>query len=113
MKEQYRKLATLLLDYLNGKQPNIKFSIEREVGDSLSFLDCTVTKKDNKFVTTVYRKPTFSVLGISYFSFCASRFKINAIETLLCRAYIISANYQLLHRELEFLKQFFILMVSP
>ena len=58
-------------------------------------------------VTSVYRKPTFSGLAISSFSICAYRFKNNAIKTLLCRAYNVSANYQLLHREFEFLKQFF------
>ena len=78
--------STLFLDYINGKHHNIKFSIESGIEGTLSFLDCTVTKKKNKFVTSVYRKPTFSGLGISYFSFCVIRSKINAIKTLLCRA---------------------------
>ena len=91
----------------NGKHHIIKFSIEREVDSTLNFLDCTVTKKDNKFVTSVYRKPLFSGLSISYFSFCASSFKIYAIKTLLCRDNNVSANYKLLYREFEFLKQFF------
>ena len=104
-KEQYD--STLFLDYINGKHPNTKLSIEGEVDGTLSFLDCTVTKTNKKIVTSVYRKPTFSWLGISYFSLCASRFKINVIKTLLYGAYNVSTNYQLLHREFDFLIQIF------
>ena len=77
--------STLFLDNTNGKHPNIDFSIVREVSGTLSFLNCIVTKEVNKLITSVYREPTISGLGISYLSFCASRFKNNAIKTLLCR----------------------------
>ena len=46
---------------------------------TLSFLDCTFTKKGNKYVTSVYHRPTLSRLSISFFPFGASRFKINAM----------------------------------
>ena len=55
--------SSLFSDYINGKYPNIKYSIEREVNGTLGFLDCTVTKKGNKLVTPVYRKPTFFLAG--------------------------------------------------
>ena len=90
-----------------GSTPIESSVLNVDFDGTVSFLDCTVTKKDNKLVTSVYRKPTFSGLGISYYSFCASRFKIIAIKTLLCRAYNVSANYHFLHREFDFLKQFF------
>ena len=47
-------------DYLNKHHPNIKFSFEEEKNGKLSFLDVEVSQEGNQFVTTVYRKPTFS-----------------------------------------------------
>ena len=94
----------MFLDYLNQKHDNIKYAMECKDGDSLAFLDTTVNRKDNKFVTSVYRKPTFTGLGMSYYSYCCDMFKINAIKTLLFRAYNISSNYSLMHKEFDFLK---------
>ena len=74
---------------------------------SLSFLDVDIKRNKNKFSTSVYRKPTFSGFGISYFSFCWYRFKINSITTLLHRAFNICSNFHLLHHEFLFLRNFF------
>ena len=75
---------------------------------SLSFLDVDIKTNKNKFSTSVYRKSTFSGLGISYFSFWSCRFKINSITTLLHRAFNICSNYHLLHDEFKFLCNFFV-----
>ena len=70
-------------------------------------MDCCVERKCNKFITSVYRKDTFSGLGTSFFSYCSFSFKVNSIKTLLSRAYKISSNYFSMHNEFEFLKTFF------
>ena len=46
--------------YLNTCHPNMSFSFEQEINDKLSFLDVEVFRQQGKFVTTVYRKPTFN-----------------------------------------------------
>ena len=74
----------------------------------LSFLDADIKENKNKFSASVYRKPTFSGLGISYFSFCSYRFKIDSITTLLHRAFNICSNYHLMHHEFQFLRNFFV-----
>ena len=51
---------TKFRDYLNKCQRNIKFSFEEEKNGKLYFLDVKVSRERNEFVTTVYRKPTFS-----------------------------------------------------
>ena len=51
-------------NYLNKQHKNIKFTSEIEENGSLSFLDITTSRENNKFVTPVYRKPTFS--GVLY-----------------------------------------------
>jgi hypothetical protein len=99
--------ALLFLDYLNSKHQSIKFSIEIENNNSLSFLDSKITKIDNTFNSSVFRKATFTGLGLSYFSFCNFRFKINAIRTLLHRAYNICSSFRDLHVEFTFLQTFF------
>ena len=48
------------LNYLNSLHPSLKFTNEIETNNSLPFLDVLVTKSDNKFITSVYRKPTFT-----------------------------------------------------
>jgi hypothetical protein len=99
--------APLFLDYLNSKHPSIKFSLEIENSNSLSFLDSKITKFDNTFSSSVFRKATFTGLGLSYFSFCSFKFKINAIKTLLNRAYNVCSSFKDLHLEFTFLLSFF------
>ena len=60
------------------------------------------------FKTSVYRKPTYTGLGLSWFSFCPDIYKVNSIKTLLNRAYSICSDYFLLHLEFEYLKKYFI-----
>ena len=67
-----------------------------------------ITKSDLGLSTSVFRKPTFTGLGLNWLSFCPDIFKINSIKTLLNRAYNVCSNYNALHLEFEFLKKFFI-----
>ena len=80
--------APLFLDYLNSKHQNINFTMETESNNQISFLDVLVRKDDFNFNTTVFRKPTFSGLGVSYFSYCCRKFKLNSIKSLVSRAYM-------------------------
>ena len=93
--------------YLNSKHENIKFTVEQEHEGTLPFLDVFLTRKDNTISTSVYRKPTFTGLGINYLSFIPENFKINAIKTLLYRCYHLSSDWVSVHKEIEFLVDFF------
>ena len=97
----------LFLDYLNSKHPNIKFTSEIETNSTLPFLDININRSNNSFNTSVYRKPSSTSLGLSFFSFCSHQFKTNAISTLIYRAYNICSNYNHLHTEFQFLIGFF------
>ena len=97
------------LNYINSKHPKIKFTCEREVNSSLPFLDVRLTKTSNGTISTgVYRKTTFTGQSLNWFSFCPLIYKINSIKTLINRAYNLTSNYQLFHKEIQFLKEFFI-----
>ena len=62
--------APLFLNYLSRQHSSINFTMETEENCSLSFLDVDIKRNKNKFSTNVYRKPTFSGLGLIYFCFC-------------------------------------------
>ena len=87
--------------------------MELESNNSLSFLDCNITKSNGRFQTSVFRKSTFTGLSTSFFSFCSFRFKINGIQTLLHRGFRICSTYNILHAEFEYLRNIFSLNGFP
>ena len=97
----------LFLNYLNSQHPNIKFTAELEKDCKLSFLDVLIHRENNQFQSSVFRKSTFTGLGMSFFSYCTFRFKINIVRTLLSRAYKVCSNFNFVHREFDFLKKYF------
>ena len=96
------------LDYLNAKHPNIEFTAENETDNKLPFLDVLVKKDQEKLVTEVYRKPTFTGLGISFLSFVPYIFKINSISTLVHRCYSLTSCWTSFHLEIQNLREYFI-----
>ena len=44
--------------HLNGQNPHIQFTKEIEENGKIPFLDCLVSRDENKLRTTIYRKPT-------------------------------------------------------
>ena len=98
------------LDYLNSKHPNINFTSECETANKLSFLDIDITKNFNasvSFVFSIFRKKTFTGLGMNYHSHTSYIYKLNNIRTLLNRAYILCSCWISLHKEFDFLINFF------
>ena len=73
--------------YLNKQHKNIKFTSEIKENGSLSFLDIKISRENNKFVTSVYRKPTFSGVFTNFESFIPDIYKHRLIETLLHRSF--------------------------
>ena len=61
--------AQFFLEYMNKKHKNMKLSIETEINRSLSFLDMKTFCENNKFVTSVFRKETFSGVYTNFISF--------------------------------------------
>ena len=45
---------------LNSLNPALKFTSEKEESESLAFLGVKIQKSDNKFIISVYRKPSFT-----------------------------------------------------
>ena len=57
------------VDYMNHQHPNIKFIFEVEKSINFSFLDVKICRENNKFTTSVFRKPTFSGVFTNFHGF--------------------------------------------
>ena len=95
------------LKRLNGLHTALHFTFEKEENNSLPFLDVLVEKSDTGFLTSVYRKPTFSGLYTRWSSFCPKKRKISLIKTLTHRALMICSKSKL-DSELEKLTKIFL-----
>ena len=91
-------------NYFNKQHKNIKFASEIEENGSLSVLDIKISRENNKFVTSVYCKPTFSGVFTNFESFIPDIYKRGLIETLLHRSFRLCSNYENFLREIETLK---------
>ena len=98
-------------NYLNEKHPNIKFTKEYEDNNKLSFLDMNVNKVEEggntNFNLNIFRKATFTGLGMNYQSYCFYNFKINNIKTLIFRAFKLCSTWHDFNDEVQFLLNYF------
>ena len=78
-----------------------------EQNGSLSFLGIKINCENNKFVTSVHRKPTFSGIFTNFESFISRYSKCSLISTLLCRGFNLSSNMEKFNREISSLKTVF------
>ena len=74
-----QELAQFFLEYINKKHKNMKFSIETEINGSFSFLDVKIFQENDKFVTSVFRKETFSGLYTNFISFIPLEYKFGLV----------------------------------
>ena len=97
-------IANDFLCYLNSKHPNIKFTIETENEKKLPFLDVLVTCSENGFLTSVFRKSTFTGLFMNFTSFTPLCYKLGLIKTLVDRTFKICYNWMSFCIEMENVK---------
>ena len=75
-KDQLKKF----LRYMNSRHPNTQFICEEESNNKISFLDVSIARMNNKLVTSLYRKKTFSGVSMNYNSFLPLKYKKNLIH---------------------------------
>ena len=91
-------------DELNAMHPSLQFTIEMEENNTLPFLDILISKVNNTFCTTIYRKKTFTGLYQRWDSFCPLSTKLNLIDMLVHRAVKICSKSKL-NGEIENIKK--------
>ena len=82
----------------------MSFLFEKEKNYKMSFLDVEISRENGKFVTTVYREPTFSSVYNSYESFLPSTYKFGMFYILVYRCFTLCSDWIKFHRELVTLK---------
>ena len=97
----------LFQNYLNSCHQNMKFTSENEIDNNLSFLDVKVMREKNHFITSVYRKPTFSGVLSHFESFIPKTYKIGLISTLIFRGFSICSSMVKFHEEMCYLRKVF------
>ena len=96
--------ADRFLTFLNRQHPNIKLTIEKEKNNQLPFLDILNDSSSNKFVTSVYRKPTYTRLLTNYNSFTSLNYKKGLIKTLIDQTFRINSTWSGFHYDILNLK---------
>ena len=76
-------------DYFNTCHPNISFSFEQEKKWKFVITYVEVSREKGKFVTTVYRKPTFSGVYTHFEGFLPTVYKFVMVYTLAYRCFKI------------------------
>ena len=92
------------LNYMSKQHPNIKFIFQvKQI--TFSFLDIKVFRENNKFTTSLYKKPTFSGVFTNFSilaSFILLSYKFGLVNMLLSRCFTLCASYEFIY-----LKYFF------
>ena len=88
------------VDFMNYQHPNIKFTFEVEKNNNFSFLDAKICRENNKFTTSVFRKPTFSAVFTNFDCFIPISYKHSLVNTLIFQCSKICSSYEKLHNEI-------------
>lgn len=92
---------------INSKHKNIKFICETENLNNFTILDVRITSKKKRFVTSIFRKASFSGFFNKYENFIFDSYKLGLVHTLLFWFFKICFNMEHFHIEIEQLKSFF------
>ena len=94
-----------LLCYINSINNNIQFTVEKEVDNTLPFLDINICKQSNgSLAFKVFRKQTSNDRYLDYHSHNPISHKINTVKALQRRAYTICSDETSKLNELEKVK---------
>ena len=73
------------LEEINNLHPSLKFTIERENGGTLPFLDMLIVREDTKLSSTWYNKPTDTGLIMNYHSLAPKMYKRSVVAGFVYR----------------------------
>ena len=90
-----------LQEHCNSIGPHIKFTIELQGTDGLSFLDTLIKPTANSIESTVYRKPTHTDRYLDYNSIHPISAKLSVIHTLIHRAKHVCSTPEFLAKEMD------------
>ena len=94
-------------EHLNRQNADIQFTKEIEENGKIPFLDCLVTRDNNKLKTTIYRKPTHTDRLLDQSSYNPTSHKATTIRTLTRRVQLVCDSPDSLQDETDYLNNLF------
>ncbi|CAM0512582.1 unnamed protein product [Fasciola hepatica] len=99
--------TTWIMDKLDRLHPNIRFTMETEIEDTLHFLDIKITRNnDGTMARSVYRKETWTGQCLQFDSFVSVEYERGLVRTLFQTARHICTD-DMIDNELRQLKESF------
>ena len=93
------------LNFLNNRHPNIKFTIEKQINHSITFLDVFISGINNQILTLqTYHKSTYTGLHLNFKSFTWFSYKISLFKCLIDRSFKICNNWNSFRNDIENIK---------
>ena len=90
-----KRLIGKFRNCLNRQHKNIRFTSETKNEISMLFLNIKISSDNNKFTTSVYRKPTSSGTFTNFGNLFPKSYKYNLLFTILHRASKLFSNFEL------------------
>ena len=92
------------LNFLN-RHPNIKFTIEKQINHSITFLVVFFSGSNNQNLTLQrYHKSSYTWFLLNFKSFTSFSYKLSLIKCLIDRSFSISNNWNSFHNDIENIK---------
>ena len=85
----------------------MSFLFELEKDGKMSFLDVETSQENAIFVTSIYRKPTFSGVYTRFERFLPSTHKFGMLYSLAYKCFTLCSDWTTFQRELLTLKEIF------
>ena len=93
------------LNFLNNRNANIKFTVEKQINHCIAFLDVFISGVSNQNLTLqIYPKSTYTGLLLNIKSFTSLSYKISLIKCLVDRLFKICNNSNSFHNDIENIK---------
>ena len=94
-----------ILNFLNNRHPNIKFTIEKQINHFIAFLDVIISGINNQNLTLqTYHKSTSTGLLLNFGSVTSFSYKLSLIKCLIDRSFKICNNWNSFHNDIENIK---------
>ena len=94
-----------VLNLLNNRLANIKFTIEKQINHSITFLDIFISGINNQNLTLqTYHKSTYTGLLLNFKSFTSFSCKLSLMKCLTERSFEICNNWNSFHNDIENIK---------
>ena len=101
------KNCELFIEKLCSLHPALNYTSEQESNNQLAFLVVLVHKRNGQFLTSIYRKATFTGLYTRFDSFSSHREKISLVKCLIKRTHRLSSK-EFMESDLNSLKKIFL-----